>query len=82
MLGGEVDKAGADGLANEILRGGVRTLFGDLHLKLARAEAQVHDFVTASLALSDIGGDRIPARAVVRLDAGVVLTDLIPSGDA
>ena len=83
MLGSKVDEAGADGLADEVLGGGVGALLGHLDLQLAGAKAKVHHLVAAGLALAiAVRGDGVPAGAVVRLDAGIVLPDLVPARDA
>ncbi|KAI6754399.1 hypothetical protein HG530_012913 [Fusarium avenaceum] len=48
IVGCKVDKAGPDGLANEILGGLVLAFLGNLDLELAATKAQLHNHVRAS----------------------------------
>lgn len=82
IIRSKVDEAGADGLANKVLGSLVFTLFGDLDLELAAAEAKLHHHVAAGRLL--LGGevDRAASQVVVGADTGIVLLDLIPTSDS
>lgn len=86
MLLCEIDKAGADVLADQVSSGGVLALLRHLDLQLAGAEAQFHDQIAAGRLqrVAAVGTDFEggPARAVVRSDASVVLLHLVPARDA
>lgn len=69
VLGSEIDKAGANRLANEILRGLVLALLGDLDLELAASKAQLHDHVGAGYLVVRVGEvDRAASHVVVGAD--------------
>jgi hypothetical protein len=80
---GQMDEAGADVFANQVLALAVLALSGHLDLELALAEAQIHD----GLAALRLARGRVPfiahaAGAGQGFDARVVLLDLVVAGDA
>lgn len=76
VVGGQVDEAGANRGADEVLGLDVLALLGNLHLELAATEAEVHHHVAAAalgaLTALDSRGQH----------AGLVLADLVPSRDS
>lgn len=85
----KVHEASANVLADQILARGVAALDGDLHLELARAEAEVHDRLAPAgpaVLRGPPGGDPVFARQAPGLGrvahARFVLLDLVKARDA
>lgn len=85
---GEVNKAGANVLADEVLGLDIRSLLGDLQLQFAAAEAEVHDSLAARAVRVAAGLflrrnlTRKAAGSVKGSLAGIVLLDLVMACDA
>jgi hypothetical protein len=86
VLAGQVDEAGADVLADQVLACRVLALGGHLDLQAAGAEAEVHDGL-AALGLAGGGAGGVPlvahaAGAGEGAGAGIVLLHLVVARDA